>query len=163
MNLSESRLSAGKYYVTDVVTGELVGTITIDGAGAFTGWEPDIELTSKGTAILMVTPELLHAESDDDQSLIPLQVDMTQNYPNPFNPTTTIHIGLPKATKVYLVVYDVLGREVTRLKQEELGAGYHQVLWDGRDQARRDLASGIYFARLVTPEYSKTMKMLLLK
>ncbi|GAJ10912.1 unnamed protein product, partial [marine sediment metagenome] len=81
----------------------------------------------------------------------------------PFNPTTTIRFELPKAAKVYLVIYDILGREVTRLKQEQLGAGYHQVLWNSRDRAGRDLASGIYFARLVTPEYSKTMKMLLLK
>ncbi len=59
LNLSESNLSAGEYYVTDTMTGQLVGTVAIDGAGAFTGWEPDIELTPKGTAILMVTPELL--------------------------------------------------------------------------------------------------------
>lgn len=94
---------------------------------------------------------------------LPREFALHQNYPNPFNPNTTIRFELPKAGKVYLVVYDILGREVTRLKQEQLGAGYHQVLWDGRDQAGRDLSSGIYFAKLVTPEYSKTMKMLLLK
>ncbi|MCH7859843.1 MAG: T9SS type A sorting domain-containing protein [Candidatus Marinimicrobia bacterium] len=99
----------------------------------------------------------------DLQDLMPKQFTLHQNYPNPFNPNTTIRFELPKTSKVYLVIYDILGREATRLKQEELGAGYHQVLWDGRDQAGRDLASGIYFARLVTPEYSKTMKMLLLK
>jgi len=97
------------------------------------------------------------------ENLMPKEFALHQNYPNPFNPPTTVRFELPKAAKVYLVIYDILGREVTRLKQEELGAGYHQVLWDGRDQAGRDLASGIYFARLVTPEYSKTMKMLLLK
>ncbi len=97
------------------------------------------------------------------QNLMPREFALHQNYPNPFNPTTTIRFELPKATKVYLVIYDILGREVTRLKQEQLGAGYHQVLWHGRDHAGRNLASGIYFARLVTPEYSKTMKMLLLK
>ena len=97
------------------------------------------------------------------QSLMPKEFVLHQNYPNPFNPTTTIRFELPKDTKVYLMIYDILGREVTRLKQEQLGVGYHQVLWNSRDQAGRDLASGIYFARLVTPEYSKTMKMLMLK
>ncbi len=92
------------------------------------------------------------------QSLMPREFALHQNYPNPFNPTTTIRFELPRAAEVYLVIYDILGREVTRLKQEQLGAGYHQVLWNGRD-----LASGLYFTRLVTPEYSKTMKMLLLK
>ncbi|UCH63242.1 MAG: VCBS repeat-containing protein [Fidelibacterota bacterium] len=97
------------------------------------------------------------------ENLMPREFALHQNYPNPFNPITTIRFDLPKATKVYLVVYDILGREVTRLRQEQLGAGYHQVLWAGRDQAGRDLASGIYFARLVIPEYTKTVKMLLLK
>ncbi len=55
----------------------------------------------------------------------------------------------PEDVKVYLIIYDILGREVTRLKQEHLGAGYHQVLWNGRDPAVRDLASGNYFARPV--------------
>ncbi|MBA7481166.1 hypothetical protein ES707_16636 [subsurface metagenome] len=97
------------------------------------------------------------------ENLMPREFALHQNYPNPFNPTTTIRFELPKETKVYLVIYDILGREVTRLKQEHLDAGYHQVIWDSRDRAGRDLASGIYFARLVMPEYSKTMKMLLLK
>lgn len=79
------------------------------------------------------------------ENLMPKEYVLHQNYPNPFNPNTTIRFEIPKATKVYLMIYDILGREVTRLKQEQLGVGYHQVLWDGRDQAGRDLASGIYF------------------
>jgi len=56
-----------------------------------------------------------------------------------------------------------MGREVIRLRQEHLEAGYHQVLWDGGDEAGREIASGIYIARLVTPEFTKSIKMVLLK
>ncbi|MCH8837866.1 MAG: VCBS repeat-containing protein [Candidatus Marinimicrobia bacterium] len=97
------------------------------------------------------------------ENLVPKEFALHQNYPNPFNPTTTIRFELPKATKVYLAVYDLLGREAIILRQEHLDSGYHQVLWDGRDRAGRALASGLYFARLVTPEYTKSIKMLLLK
>jgi hypothetical protein len=56
------------------------------------------------------------------------------------------------------MVYDILGREVARLIDGYMEPGYHEVQWNGRD-----LASGIYIARLVTPEYSKPIKMVLLK
>ena len=95
--------------------------------------------------------------------LLPIEFALHQNYPNPFNPTTTIRFELPDAVDVHLVVYDILGREIVRLKNEQMEAGYHQVRWNGRDGVGRYLASGIYFARMATPGYSKTVKMLLLK
>ena len=97
------------------------------------------------------------------QDLLPGKFALHQNYPNPFNPTTTIRFELPSAAQVYLLVYDILGREVIRLRQEQLDAGYHEVIWKGRDLAGRDIASGIYIARLATPEFTKSIKMVLLK
>ena len=97
------------------------------------------------------------------QDLMPGKFALHQNYPNPFNPTTTIRFELAKPVDAHLVVYDILGREVITLRQEHLDAGYHQVLWKGRDLAGRDIASGIYIARLGTPEYTKSIKMVLLK
>ncbi len=94
---------------------------------------------------------------------LPTEFALYQNYPNPFNPTTTIRFELPEAVDVHLVVYDILGREIVRLKNEQMEAGYHQVRWNGRDGIGRYIASGIYFARMATPRYSKTVKMLLLK
>jgi flagellar hook assembly protein FlgD len=61
------------------------------------------------------------------------------------------------------MIYDIIGREVMRLVDEIRPAGYHELRWNGRDDAGRQVASGIYFARLMTPEYTKSMKMLLLK
>jgi hypothetical protein len=88
---------------------------------------------------------------------------LSQNYPNPFNPASTIRYDLPEGSDVSLVVYDILGQEVTRLVKAYTEPGYHQVIWDGRDIAGREVPSGIYIARLVTPEYSKSIKMVLLK
>ena len=89
---------------------------------------------------------------------LPEQYLLHTNYPNPFNPTTTIRYGLPQVSEVLLMVYDLLGREVARLVNGAMEAGYHEVQWDGRE-----CASGIYIARLMTPEYSKSIKMVLLK
>jgi hypothetical protein len=57
----------------------------------------------------------------------------------------------------------MVGREVVRLLDEIRPAGYHELQWGGRDVAGRHVASGIYIARLVTPDYSKSIKMVLLK
>lgn len=73
----------------------------------------------------------------------PRSFSLDQNYPNPFNPVTTIGFGLASAANVNLTVYDILGRRVTVLVNENLGAGHHQVTFDG---AR--LASGVYFYRI---------------
>lgn len=83
--------------------------------------------------------------------------------PNPFNPTTTIRFDLPMDSQVHLIIYDISGREVMRLVDEVRPAGYYELRWNGRDATGRQVPSGIYFTRLVTPEYSKSMKMLKLK
>ena len=92
-----------------------------------------------------------------DQRTMPRVYALMQNFPNPFNPTTTIRYDLPRATKVSLKVYDVLGREILSLAQGDWEAGYHQVQWNA------NVASGIYFYRLQTEEFVETKKMILLK
>ncbi|MEE9463962.1 MAG: FG-GAP-like repeat-containing protein, partial [Candidatus Neomarinimicrobiota bacterium] len=94
---------------------------------------------------------------------LPKEFALYQNFPNPFNPNTSLRYELPIATDVVLVVYDILGREVIRLVDEPNEAGYHQVIWQGQDRFGRSLASGVYIYRLVTPQYSRARKMLLLK
>ncbi len=83
--------------------------------------------------------------------------------PNPFNPTTTIRFDLPMDSQVHLIIYDILGREVMRLLDEDRPAGYYELRWNGRDVTGRQVPSGIYIARLLTPEYSKSMKIVKLK
>lgn len=94
---------------------------------------------------------------------IPSAFALHQNYPNPFNPSTTLEFALPAALPVSLVIYDLRGRQVVTILDRRLAPGYHQASWDGRDATGRVIPSGIYLARLESPQYSATRKMLLLK
>jgi hypothetical protein len=87
----------------------------------------------------------------------PNEYRLLQNYPNPFNPSTTIKFELPRESHVNLTVYDVLGRELSRLVNERMDAGYHDVKFDGSA-----LASGMYFYRIQAGSYVNTKKLLLL-
>ena len=89
---------------------------------------------------------------------IPIGFVLSQNYPNPFNPGTKIEYGLPERAYVTLKVYDVLGREVATLVDEEVNAGYHQASFDGSS-----LSSGLYFYRLSAGRFSTTKRLMLLK
>ncbi|HEY3249916.1 MAG TPA: T9SS type A sorting domain-containing protein [Ignavibacteria bacterium] len=83
---------------------------------------------------------------------------LSQNYPNPFNPTTNIKFSLPKAGNVKLVVFDILGREVTTLVNEFKTAGNYLV-----DFNALNLASGVYFYKITANDFTETKKMLLIK
>jgi Secretion system C-terminal sorting domain len=83
---------------------------------------------------------------------------LQQNYPNPFNPSTTISYQLPVNTRVTLKIYDVLGREVKLLVNEEEHSGIHTVKFDGSD-----LPTGVYFSQLTAGAFIETKKMVLLR
>jgi len=83
---------------------------------------------------------------------------LKQNYPNPFNPTTIINYSVPKQSKVTIIVFDVLGREITKLIDEEKNIGNYEIQFDGSN-----LSSGIYFYQIRTAGFIQTKKMLLLK
>ncbi len=79
---------------------------------------------------------------------MPNKFELMQNYPNPFNPETTIKFQLPHAGEVLITVFDVYGREVRTLIHGQWAAGYHSVVWDGRDRNGQIVASGMYFYQL---------------
>ncbi len=83
---------------------------------------------------------------------------LDQNYPNPFNPVTTIRFGLPEPAHVNLRIYDVLGRAVLTIINENKKAGIHEVPVNASG-----LSSGVYFYRLIAAGNVKTRKMVLLK
>jgi glucuronoarabinoxylan endo-1,4-beta-xylanase len=92
-------------------------------------------------------------------SPIPQSFSLEQNYPNPFNSSTVISFSLPSKSSVILRVFDMMGREVATLVNEELAAGNHYLQWDASD-----VSSGVYFYRLRTNTgYMQTKKLLLLK
>jgi hypothetical protein len=87
-----------------------------------------------------------------------------QNHPNPFNPATTISYYLPEDGSVTLEIYDVTGRQVTRILDGACKErGFHSELWDGRDSRGREMASGIYIYRLGYGKNILSRKMLLLR
>jgi len=88
---------------------------------------------------------------------------MDQNYPNPFNLGTQIRFSLPEASKVNLVIYNILGQKVKVLLDEQMEAGHHSILWKGGDRNGKELSSGIYFCKIKTEKWVETKKMLLLR
>jgi hypothetical protein len=89
---------------------------------------------------------------------LPSTYELAQNYPNPFNPSTTIQFSIPTAGVVRLVLYDILGRQVATLLDEEKAPGTYKVDFNGSQ-----FASGTYFYRLQAGTFSDTKKLLLLK
>ncbi len=101
----------------------------------------------------------------DEQQILPLSFSLSQNYPNPFNPSTTIEYSIPVETllasslqHVTLKIYDILGREVATLVNEEEAPGNYEIKFDGSN-----LSSGAYFYRLRTGNYSESKKLILMK
>ena len=88
---------------------------------------------------------------------------MAQNAPNPFNSQTVLAYFLPAAGPVRLEVFSLTGQRVAVLRHGLQQAGYHQLHWDGRDDAGRSVASGLYLYRLVTDEVVLTRKLTLLR
>jgi hypothetical protein len=103
---------------------------------------------------------LVRAEQDD---LVPLRFDLSQNYPNPFNPSTTIRYTIPEAGRVRLRVFDLVGREVASLVDEEEVAGNYLINWRGTDNYGTPLASGVYFYKLDGSGRQISKKLILLK
>ncbi|MEO8211325.1 MAG: YCF48-related protein, partial [bacterium] len=91
-------------------------------------------------------------------SEIPAQYELLQNYPNPFNPTTNINFSIPENSFVTLKVFDMQGKEIASLVNENLNAGSYNF-----DFNAANLTSGIYFYKLTTADFSDIKKMTLLK
>jgi len=113
------------------------------------------------------------------QEVIPLTVDiedpshtlpviatdynLSNNYPNPFNPTTVIEYTVPKAGKVTIAIYDVLGRKVRTLVEQNLTPGKYSAMWDGTNDAGERVTSGVYFYQLNAENAVITKKMTFMK
>ena len=101
--------------------------------------------------------------SKDILNNIPDEFSLSQNYPNPFNPLTKLDYTLPKRSRVVVSIYNVLGKEIVNLINDEQEYGYHSVSWSGSDSQGRPVSSGVYFAQMRSEGFHQTKKMLLLK
>lgn len=93
----------------------------------------------------------------------PLAFALAQNAPNPFNPSTTIRFAVPAAGRAELAIYDIAGRQVRTLFSGYVAAGAHEATWDGRDESRREVASGIFVYRLNAVEGTIARRMVIVR
>ncbi|NQU26780.1 MAG: S8 family serine peptidase, partial [Candidatus Marinimicrobia bacterium] len=106
---------------------------------------------------------ILAIESQTDIAEIPTKFSVSDNFPNPFNPDTRFEIQLPENSRVSVSIFDVTGRRVAELLNEDLAAGIHKLHWNGREMNYGFAPSGVYFLKVVAGGYSHTQKMVLVK
>ena len=112
--------------------------------------------SGEGFVVWSVDLNLVVGINDEEIELI--DFSLTQNYPNPFNPSTTIRYEIPENQFVTLKVYDLLGKEVATLVNEEKQAGSYSVDFDASN-----LTTGMYIYKIQTGDFVDTKKMILIK
>jgi hypothetical protein len=95
--------------------------------------------------------------------IIPDVYALYQNYPNPFNPTTILRYDLPEDTQVRITIYDIMGREVRTLFNNQQSAGYKSVVWDATNDLGQPISAGVYLYTIEAGGFRQTKKMILLK
>jgi hypothetical protein len=111
----------------------------------------------------IVQPRATAVEETGPLRYPPGQVTLEQNAPNPFNEATAIRFAVPVAGRVSLAIYDITGQRVRELVDGFVEAGVATSGWDGRDEQKRPLASGVYLCRLSTGKVVQTRKLVLLR
>jgi hypothetical protein len=129
---------------------------------AFIALEPgqklcDTCVTARDQIPIDVRPTISHPES----------YEVLQAFPNPFNPSTTLKLRLPQGVEpqsVSLIIYNTLGQSVKQFDVSHLSKdAYTNVVWDGRDNNGRIVATGVYFVIMTTPVGRYSLKLMLLK
>lgn len=165
-------LAAYNFRVLEGATPEVINidTIFIAPAGY---WALNIDRTPGGLPYnaVDISPIYVDCGFDDiylpveevDGPNLPTSYSLSQNVPNPFNPNTTIEFALPRTSEVKLDVFNLLGQKVRTLVDDQLGAGFKRVEWDGKDDNGADVASGVYLYRIKAGSFVESKKMMLLK
>ncbi len=164
---TDTTVSNGFYYFEGIPPGTYPLTVSAPGFFDTTARVTVISsfFTFQDVALLPRTPAAVEHRNGKP----PLEYALSQNYPNPFNPATSIEFRVRDAGFVILKVFDVLGREVKSLVNEDLFPGAYRVVWDGSDDSGRQVSSGIYSYRLVVQnalggsEFTGTKKMTLVR
>ena len=99
----------------------------------------------------------------NDDIAIPGHYQLYQNFPNPFNPSTTFEYQMPAAGPVELNIYNLLGRRISTLVDGIKPAGKYRLAWDGTDSRGRTVPAGIYLLKMNAGEYTKVIRMVLVK
>ncbi len=191
VNLNET--STEQLTIFNMGTVELTGTITApEGfASELTSYTVEaggnvvVDIDFTPTEAITYSGDLVITSNDPDQAevtvalsgtgistgsgvdLIPTVTELNGNYPNPFNPTTNIKFSLKADSKVLLNIYNIRGQKVKTLINDNMEAGYHTIVWDGRDDSGKSVSSGVYFNNFgsadASGDYTSVKKMILLK
>jgi hypothetical protein len=125
--------------------------------GGSVNWPP-----SHVSTIEEYTPPVVGVEDQGENN--PAEFTLHQNYPNPFNPVTRIRYEILNQTYVALKITNIQGQEVRTLVNKEQPVGNYEVLWDGRDNSGKQVASGVYMYKLEAGQgFVQTRKMVLLR
>ncbi len=125
-------------------------------ACSYTGFTTPVAQTARANTCFVINT--LVGVNNNNTSTIPEIYSLSQNYPNPFNPVTQIKYGIPKQGLVTMKIYDVLGREITKLVNEVKTPGSYIVDFDGTN-----LSSGVYFYKLEVNGFNDVKRMMLIK
>ena len=154
----------GVFELSPIVAVGLKFELDLTGAGesapfSFSALVDDLEVKYNQTGVVEKWDGFNDTTTDVPDGLsVPTEFKLEQNYPNPFNPATTIKFSVPQMEQVNLKVYDLLGREVITLVNEEKYPGTYEVKFDGSS-----LASGMYIYSFRAGDFIQTKKMILLR
>ncbi|MCL5030394.1 MAG: T9SS type A sorting domain-containing protein [Bacteroidetes bacterium] len=136
----------------------------------FSGWSGDTTYSGNPITITVWKPFNITANFSlstgikDELNNVPKNYSLSQNYPNPFNPSTVINYSLPVDSKVRLIIYNLLGQQISELVNESESSGYHSIKFNGEY-----LSSGIYLYKITAvssdgkKEFSEMKKLILMK
>lgn len=141
-------------YSSDIAKDLVIGD---DGAIYITGYS-ELLVENSNTISYISTIKLDWGSNMISNQVLPKSFSLYQNYPNPFNPSTSIKFDLREASYVKLAIYDVIGRQVDVLVNQQLNAGTHIISFSANN-----LSSGIYFYKLEAGSFSDIKKMTLVK
>ncbi len=110
-----------------------------------------------------ITTEINYAITSVNDNEIPKNYELNQNYPNPFNPSTNITYSIIENTNVKITIYNSDGKVINELINEHKSPGNYSVTWNGKNAKDNDVASGVYFYRLIAGNSDISKKMILLR
>ncbi len=141
--------------------------VTISNSGDLILGAPTVSLSGaiyivKGGKLTVIS-HAIPVNVKNGHSTIPKEFILSQNYPNPFNPETIIEYSIPEYSVIDLSIYDVSGRKIKTLIHTKQNPGFHQIKWDGRDEAGQEVPNGIYFYHFRTDSFSDIRRMIFIK
>ncbi len=150
------------------VNATVFSAMTTPASATYEGEQTLVEVDNISASAAVMYADLIvglsaGSSGDDDDPLLPVNVELAQNYPNPFNPVTTISFSTTATTRTTLEIFNLLGQKVKLLFDGNIDAGTISVSWDGCDHNGHEVASGIYFYRLITGNTQQVRKMILLR